>query len=491
MPKISALLVFCLIIIRSLTAQVQPTKEQLISMKTMVEGYNQMDYKMMKKPWGLIGKVLIPKKSLENEFKPPFLNYGTATIDTIVCPSIYSCSALLSYENDPYKRGFLKFLFNNGGKLQGFGNDYPILVYPNKKTLKSDQLSSIQKSYLIDSLINKRHQSAHPFDFNGCILAMKDDSIIYKKCFGNSNFENNTKLNDSSRILLASCSKQFTAMGILILVDEGKLHLKDSIQQFFPDFPYHGITIENLLTHTSGLPDYMPLLKEYWDKSKIATNQDVIDLLTANHAPVKFEPNTRFDYSNTGYVLLASMIEQVSEQTYGTFLQKHIFKPLGMNQTIVVARRMMDAIPPNYGLGYVYDRTTKTYRLPDSLKSYNYVIYQDGIVGDDGVSSSITDLAIWTAALKNHTLIQEKMMEKAWTPQYLKNGKKVNYGYGFFLSHEESENKLIYHTGGWPGYSTLIMQFIESGETVVVLSNNQYDRFLTLTDEVMGTLIYR
>lgn len=490
MQKIFIFLLSSIFINNTLLAQVQPTKEQLASIKTMIKGYNNMDYKMMKKPWGFLGKVIIPKKSMEKEFKAPYLKYGTATIDTIVCPNIYTCRALLSYENDPYKRGFLKFLFNDKGKLQGFGSDYPILVYP-KIDSPSHPLSAAQQSQLIDSLIQKGHQSSYPFNFNGCVLAMKEDNVIYKNCFGNSNFETNTPLNDSSRILLASCSKQFTAMGILLLEAEGKLNLKDSIQQFFPDIPYHGITIENLLTHTSGLPDYMPLLKKYWDKTKIATNQDVIKLLEANYVQADTKPNTWFDYSNTGYVLLASIIEQVSGQTYGEFLQEHIFNPMEMKQTIVVARRMSDSIPPNYGLGYVYDKSDKKYYLPDSLASYDYVIYQDGIVGDDGVSSSINDLTIWTKALKSNALFSDKMMEKAWSPHFLNNGKQSNYGYGFMLSHELTENKLVYHTGGWPGYSTIIMQFIESGETVIVLSNNEYEQFLQLADNIMSILIYR
>lgn len=490
MHKISAFLLFVFLISNPLSAQVQPTEEQLKSINTMVEGYNNMDYKMMKKPWGFLGKVIIPKKSMEKVFKPPFLKYGTATIDTIVCPNMYMCRALLSYENDLYKRGFLKFLFNDNGKVQGFGDDYPILVYPGKKA-SSNQLSNAQKSQLIDSLIQKRHQSAYPFDFNGCVLAMKNDQIIYKNCFGNSNFETNTPLNDSSRILLASCSKQFTAMGIMLLEEEGKLNLKDSIQQFFPDFPYHNISIENLLTHTSGLPDYMPLFNKHWDRSKIARNQDVINVLIANPTKVKFKPNDRFEYSNTGYVLLASIIEQVSGQAYGKYLKKQIFNPLGMNQTVVVARRLEGAVPSNYAYGYVYDKDDKNYHLPDSLDNYDYVIYQDGIVGDDGVSASINDLAIWTEALKSNELFSEKMMKKAWSPHYLNDGDRSNYGYGFFLSHELNKNKLIYHTGGWPGYSILIMQFIESGETVVVLSNNDYNGFLNLADQIMGTLIYR
>lgn len=487
MLRNSFLLISILFFLGQLSAQMQVKPGQLASIQTLVEGYNRQDFKQMKKPWGLLGKILIRKKSLKKQYAPEFDKYGKVKLECISCASLYTCTALLSYEKDDFKRGYWQFIFNDHNKLQGYGNAYPLLAYPKKQINKTKQLNSIQKAEMIDSLMKRKY--VHKNGFNGCILAKDSDGVLYKNCFGKADYQKQGLLNDSTRFLLASCSKQFTAMAILILAEKNKLNLQDTIGKYIPNFPYRGITIEHLLTHTSGLTDYMPLLSKHWDKSKFANNQDVIELLIKHKPPLLFSPNTNFEYSNTGYVILASIIEKIAQQGYGDFLKEQIFKPLGMHQSMVIARRVSGVVPENYALGYVYQSGPNQYILPDSLKEYDYVTYQDGINGDDGVSASIHDLSIWTNALHASLLISKESLQQAWQPHTLNNGSKVNYGYGFFLERGEGMQPLVYHTGGWPGYTTLIMQFIETGEAVVVLSNNSYDWFLNIADDLTNMLL--
>ena len=146
-----------------------------------------------------------------------------------------------------------------------------------------------------------------------------------------------------------------SAMAIMILKERGKLNLDDDISKFIPTLSsYKGITVRNLLNHTGGLPDYMELMDSLFDKSKIATNKDIIDLFSKHNPQILFEPNTKYEYSNTGYALLASIIEKASGLSFADFLNKSIFNPLQMKNTFVYTRRLSPKKISNYAFGYVY-----------------------------------------------------------------------------------------------------------------------------------------
>ena len=166
--------------------------------------------------------------------------------------------------------------------------------------------------------------------FNGNVLVAKKGSVIYQKSFGFRNYTSKELLDNNSVFELASVSKQFTAMGILLLKERGSLKLADSLRKFFPELPYKNITIQNLLTHTSGLPEYGDSLAIKWDHKKIAFNNDAINFLSKEKLPVNFNPGEKWEYSNTGYDLLASIIEKVSGLSFREYMQKFIFNPLGM-----------------------------------------------------------------------------------------------------------------------------------------------------------------
>jgi len=326
--------------------------------------------------------------------------------------------------------------------------------------------------------------------FNGSVLVLDGGNVIYQKHYGFSNFITKSKLNDTSMYELASCSKQFTAFAILLLARKGKLSLRDTLQKFIPDFPYKNITIEHLLTHTSGLPDYEALLAKVWDKTKFATNYDVVELLKRNKPKVLFKPNEYFTYSNTGYVILSVIIEQVSGKSYAEFLESSIFSPLGMLHTQVYnTRRVKKDTISNYAYGYVYSQNLKKFVLPDSIKEYEMVVYQDAITGDGTVSSCTKDLAIWTHELLHNNLLPENYLDSAFTNHRLNDSRPSGYGYGFFLSGGNNSERLVYHTGGWPGYLNIIMHFPDSHKDIIVLSNNSYDNFTRLADDIAAILI--
>lgn len=311
------------------------------------------------------------------------------------------------------------------------------------------------------------------YRFNGNVLVAENGEIVLQKSYGYARFEDQRLLNDSSVFELASVSKQFTATGILLLKDRGRLDLTDSLRKFFPELPYSGITIWHMLTHTSGLPDYFWPMIEKWDRSRIAFNNDVIAFLAKEKMPLSFEPGKKWEYSNTAYMLLASIIERVSGQTFADFLDENIFRPLGMRHTLVYnTRRSLRDTIANYAYGYTFNDSLKRYLLPDSLPDMSFVIYMDGMQGDGTVNSTTGDLLKWDRAVKNHTLLKDETQKEMLKGQsVIDTVKSAMYGYGVRVEKNDFGN-IISHGGGWPGYATVLARNIEKDQTYVILSNN-------------------
>ena len=314
------------------------------------------------------------------------------------------------------------------------------------------------------------------FRFNGNVLVAKGGNIIYQQALGYADFDSKRKLNDSSAFELASLSKQFTAMGIMILKEKKLLAYDDKVIKFFPDFPYDNITIRHLLTHTSGLPAYEDQFEKNWPHTKIAFNKDVLEMLHLQKDTLFFKPGTKWKYSNTGYAVLAAIIDKVSGMSYNKFLAKNFFMPLGMTHTFVYnTRRSAGKIPANYALGFVYSDSLKRYILPDSLKKFDMVYYLDGIVGDGCVNSTTGDLLKWDRALYTNKLASKMSVDEMLSPLVQMSSRDTSsfYGFGVVVQPHSPRGKVISHTGGWPGYTTLLIRRVDIDETVIVLSNNE------------------
>ncbi len=334
---------------------------------------------------------------------------------------------------------------------------------------------SAQKDYsqLLEQYMTGQHDY---FTFNGNVLVARQGKIIYQQALGYADYNTKRMLNDSSVFELASVSKQFTAMGIIILKERRRLSYDDNVKKFFPDFPYDNITIRNLLTHTSGLPSYEDQFEKYWDRKKIAFNKDVLEMLKQRKDTLFFKPGAKWKYSNTGYAVLASVIEKVSGISYNEFMTKNIFEPLGMTHTFIYnTRRSNYKIPANYALGYVYSDSLKRYILPDSLKKFDMVYYLDGIVGDGCVNSTTGDLFKWDRALYANNLVSKSLLDEMLSPLVRRSPTDSNsyYGFGVMVQPKSEKGKIISHTGGWPGYRTMIVRCPDIDETIIILSNNE------------------
>lgn len=323
----------------------------------------------------------------------------------------------------------------------------------------------------IDSLLNSLYSNQK---INGNVLVAEKGKVIYKHSFGNANEEKKQKLDENSVFELASVSKQFTAMAIMILKEKKMLSLDDNFTKYIPELSnYKGITIRNLLNHTGGLPDYEEVMDTLFDKNKIATNKDIISLYAKHNPKILFEPNTKWKYSNTGYALLASVIEKVSGMDYGDYLNKVIFKPLKMNNTTVFRRRYTSQQINNYAFGYVYSDSLKKYILPDDFAETKYVIWLDGIVGDGTVNSTVIDLLKWDRALYSNKLLSAEGMKEIFEVATLNDKSKTKYSFGWFVEENVDFGKIVSHSGGWPGYKTYIDRNITNDKTIIILQNHE------------------
>jgi len=328
------------------------------------------------------------------------------------------------------------------------------------------------KAKKIDSLLNSLYVKGK---LNGNVLVAKKGKIIYLKSFGLANEVTKEKVTAKSIFELASCSKQFTAMAIMILKEQGKLKLDDQIGQYLPELSfYSGVSIRNLLNHTTGLPDYLSIMDTVFDKSKIATNKDIISIFARLRPALDFEPNTQFKYSNTGYALLASIIEKASGTTYADFLKKNIFEPLHMKSTFVYNRRLHPQKVDHYAFGYIYSKNLQKYILPDSIVKAKVVYWLDGVVGDGTVNSTVNDLLKWDRALYTNKLVTKQSLNLIFSPAVLNDKSFTKYGFGWKLEQHADYGKITRHSGGWPGYKTDIERHVDNDFTIIVLQNH-YD----------------
>ncbi|MDX8566607.1 serine hydrolase [Elizabethkingia sp. HX XZB] len=326
-----------------------------------------------------------------------------------------------------------------------------------------------QKEKKLDSLFTSLYAAK---EFNGNILVAEKGKVIYEKSFGLANEKTKQKLDKNTVFELASVSKQFTAMGIVQLEKEGKLSYNDPLTKYFPELSfYKPITIDNLLHHTSGLPDYMSLFDKNWDKKKFATNKDIVEMLAKYKPELLFVPGDKYEYSNTGYALLGLIIGKVSKQSYGDYLSKKIFKPLGMANTRVYRSRYKPEKISNYALGYVVDSLGNKKLLDDLGKEY-YTYYLDGIVGDGMVNSTTGDLLKWDRALYGDKLINQKDKDLIFSSIVTKDKKDTRYGYGWAIDAKDPFGKIANHSGGWAGYITFIERDLDHDKTIIMLQNN-------------------
>lgn len=322
--------------------------------------------------------------------------------------------------------------------------------------LLGDSLSSsCEKVPLLDSVIQIQ---ADKYNFNGCILLVENGKIIYEKAVGFANYEQKIPMENNALFQLASVSKQFTAMGIMILRERGLLKFEDSVTKYIPDFPYPDITITHLLHHTSGLPEYVNgwRFDKYFPKGDSVSNQDLVDIMRIHRLPKDFKPGTRYKYSNTGYAMLGLIIEKASGTSYPEFMKHNIFEPLHMYNTFCYA----DLVSCSDGICRV-----NPYKLRQSKSAR-----LNNVTGDKGIFSSIWDMYRWDQALYTDQLVSFQTLDEAFSPTVNTKGDTINYGYGWRI-YEEDGKRCVWHRGLWESFNPAIMRFVDEKRTIIILAN--------------------
>ncbi len=314
--------------------------------------------------------------------------------------------------------------------------------------------------------------------FSGVILYADKGRVVFEKSYGYREFANQTKLKKTDIFELASVSKQFTAMVIMMLQEKGKLNFDDSISQYL-NIPYKGITIRNLLNHTSGLPDYQAIMDQYWDKNKVAGNNDILEFLNRYQPQKLFEPGSKYNYSNTGYVILASIAEKAGGLDFIEFCRTNIFKKLGMRDTDIRTLEEKKTVK-NFALGHIYVQSKNEFIRADSFPSSNYTIWLGNRKGPGRISSTAQDLLKWDQALYTQQLVKQSTLDEAFTPAELTDGKISNYGFGWDIKVDAEGNKYVSHNGDNPGYKTQIVRLLNTKKTLIVLCNNAIASFPNL-----------
>lgn len=320
-------------------------------------------------------------------------------------------------------------------------------------------------------------------NFSGVVLIAENNKPIYYKAFGYREFEKQIPLKKSDIFELASVSKQFTAMIIMIMHERGELNYDDSVSKYL-EIPYNGITIRNLLTHTSGLPDYQAVMDQYWDKTKVAGNPDCIEYLNKYAPPKHFEPGDKYEYSNTGYMLLASIAEKASGKDFIELCRKWIFRKIKMKGTDIRTLEEKKATN-NFAIGHIYVEERNKWVRADSFPSSNYTIWLGNRKGPGRISSTATDLLKWDKALYTEKLIKQSTLQDAFTPMKLNDGTLSYYGFGWELFNDPIAGKIVQHNGDNPGYKTQIVRLIDKKKTIIVLNNNAIQNFNQLIKQLV------
>jgi CubicO group peptidase (beta-lactamase class C family) len=345
---------------------------------------------------------------------------------------------------------------------------FAVFAFLSTFLLACGSLAAQVSSSQIDEIFSSLKSANAP---GAAVLVIKDGREVFRRGYGVTDLRTLHRIDAKTDFRLASFTKQFTAMCIMLLVHDGKLRYDDHLTDIFPEFPPYGkpITIRNLLNHTSGLPDYEDILmKQYADTPPERIPQildaGVLKLLEQQSSGV-FAPGSKWQYSNSGYAVLAMVVEKVSAEPFGKFLHDRIFVPVKMDHSLAYEKGKNEVPDRAYG----HTKENNGWHEADQSPT-------SAVLGDGGIYSSIDDLAKWDGALREHTLLSEREMQPALIPVHVADGpatsegRNVHYGFGWFLDPYKGHLRMS-HDGETIGFRTTIQRFPEDGLTVIVLAN--------------------
>ena len=328
---------------------------------------------------------------------------------------------------------------------------------------------NMDKKTKMEALAREAHEKG---GFTGTWLYAEKGVIVSKGAMGFRDAENTLPITENTVFQLASVSKQFTAAAVMLAVRNGLLRLDDEIRRYFPEIPYPGVTVRHLLTHTGGVPDYFDdadwFINIWKEEKRVPGNGEILRFLCETKLKAAFAPGEKLEYSNTGYNLLALLVERLSGIPYEEFLQKNIFDPAGMRSTRCrhIGR-------------YVFD--------VDSAEDGDVTAF-DGLNGDDYVYTNIFDMLTWDRALREGKVLTLEEQKLMYTPGKLSSGENavydedegLGYGFGWAVGQDERLGLVVSHSGGMPGVCTWFERFIDADRTLVYLISRDPEDYRAL-----------
>lgn len=336
----------------------------------------------------------------------------------------------------------------------------------------------------LDSLFNYLYAQQM---FNGAVAVVHEGELIFSSAYGLANVETEENWTLRTSMEVASVSKQFTASAIMLLQQNGKLSVSDDVKAYLPNgFPYEGLTIEHLLSHTGGLPDYTNYFKEHWPADQFATNADIVAYFIQEKPAAKFAPGTDYDYSNTGYVLLAEIVEAASGMSLDQYLESVLFRPFHLKSAGFYLRSEIYSMK-DYAPSFMWSSDSCEYIRPENLPDKSYYYFLSGRFGPGRLSMSVEDLLKWDRLLYSDKFLSASTKEAMFSPVEFE-GVETDYGYGWHNYEDEKVGSVSYHTGSWAGNLSYIKRFRDIKSTVVLL-NNTYSPYMKEIREAVDDIV--
>lgn len=338
---------------------------------------------------------------------------------------------------------------NVSGQDKNPGNSGAVLAYVDpRSTANYEKYHDLVADFMKTNLLHR--------GFNGAILVAKDSTVVYENYHGRIDLRKKDSIHEHTAFHIASTSKTMTGMAILQLVEQGLLRLDQPLEEFFPGFPYEGVTVKLLLTHRSGLPNYLYFLeKEKWRQEDRVSNQGVLDYMIAKKPGRESRPNSRFSYCNTNYVLLALILEKLTGKSYPQYMKEKIFEPLGMTDTYVYTNEWESTATPSF--------------------QYNGALWRldfaDDTYGDKNIYSTPSDLLKWSLAVHGGKVINDSMLKLALSPYSLERPSMHNYGLGWRMITLPNKKTVYYHNGRWHGNNSAFAYLPDEKVTIIIIGN--------------------
>ncbi|MEM1327429.1 MAG: serine hydrolase domain-containing protein [Bacteroidota bacterium] len=344
------------------------------------------------------------------------------------------------------------------------------LVFMKVSDLKIDEnADSTVKLEQIDKWLTQLQQEGK---FNGGVLIAKAGKPLLIKGYGYADARKEQPLHEHTSFRLASVSKQFTATGIMLLKEQGKLNYDDLVTQYIPDFPYATVTIRQLLNQTSGVPDnYLTLAEKNKTAIDILTNKKAIQLVIDANEAADFDAGTQYAYSNTNYITLAHLIAIISGQSFEQFMQEQLFQPLDMQDSRVWNLLSADSTFQNKAADMRNFKGNLTTLQPTFI---------DGVAGDGAIFSSLHDFLIWDRFWYGNDLIDDEHLQEAFRTPTLADGEQSDYGFGWVVRED-----VVWHNGAWLGARTLNRRDRKEKTLLVILDNGTNIMFDDIAQELV------